>query len=122
MAIAFIEFKKQWLDADGFEELFAEAVFDKTYLREIIYHDHITPASKFVEYIKSGRFIKDFRKGKDFLEYEEHGFRLKAEEIKAPERLLEKVEQALKDAINYEYMDKETAKTLQSFRGILSKL
>jgi hypothetical protein len=122
MAIAFIEFKKQWLDADGYEELFAEAVFDKTYLREIIYHDHITPMPKFVEYIKSGRFIMDFRRDKAFLKYEEHGFRLIAEEIKAPERLLEKIEQALKDAINYEYTDKEIAKTLQNFRYILSKL
>jgi hypothetical protein len=122
MTIAFIEFKKQWLEADDYEELYAEAVFDKTYLREIIYHDYITPMPKFVEYIKSGRFIKDFRRDKDFLEYEEHGFRLIAKEIKAPERLLEKVEQTLKDAINYEYMDKETAKTLQNFRDILSKL
>ncbi len=56
------------------------------------------------------------------MEYEEHGFRLIAKEIKAPERLLEKVEQTLKDATNYEYMDKETAKTLQNFRDILSKL
>ncbi len=122
MAIAFIEFKKQWLDADDYEELFAEAIFDKTYLREIIYHDHITPAPKFVEYIKSGHFIKDFRRDNDFLEYEEQGFKLIAKEIKAPERLLGKVEQALKDAINYEYTDQETAKTLQNFRDILSKL
>ena len=44
MTIAFIEFKKRWLDTDDYEELYAEAIFDKTYLREIIYHDHITPA------------------------------------------------------------------------------
>ena len=122
MTIAFIEFKKQWLDTDGYEELFAEAVFDKTYLKEITYHDHITPMPRFAEYINSGRFIKDFRKGKEFLEYKEHGFRLIAEEIKAPERLVENVEQALKDAINYEYTDKETAKVLQSCRSILSRL
>ncbi len=122
MTIVFIEFKKQWLGVDDYEELFAEAVFDKTFLREIIYHDIITPMPKFVEYIKSGRFIKDFRRDKKNLEYEERGLRLIAKEIKAPERLLEKVEQALKDAINYEYMNKETATTLQSFRDILSKL
>lgn len=122
MAIAFIEFKKLWLDDNEYEELYAEAVFDNTYLKEIIYHDHITPAPKFVEYIKSGRFIKDFRIDKDNFEYEEHGFKLTAKEIKAPERLLVKVEQALKDAIDYEYTDKETAKTLQNFRDILSKL
>jgi hypothetical protein len=122
MTVAFIEFKKQWLDTDDYEELYAEAVFDKNYLREIVYHDHITPAPKFVEYIKSGGFIKDFRQDKDSWEYEEQGFKLVAKEIKAPERLLVKVEQALKDAINYEYTDKETAKTLQNFQDILSKL
>jgi hypothetical protein len=122
MTIVFIEFKKQWLGVDGYEELFAEAVFDKTFLKEIIYHDIITPMPKFVEHIKSERFIKDFRRGKKFWEHEERGLRLIAKEIKAPELLLEKVEQALKDAINYEYTDKETVKTLQSFRDILSKL
>jgi hypothetical protein len=45
-----------------------------------------------------------------------------AEEIKAPERLLEDVEQALKDAVNYKYTDRETAKALQSCRNILSHL
>jgi ketol-acid reductoisomerase len=122
MAIVFIEFKKQWLGVDDYEELFAEAVFDKTFLREIIYHDIITPMPKFVEYINSGRFIRDFLRNKNHLEYEERGLRLIAEEIKTPERLLEKVEQALKDAINYEYTDQETAKILQSFREVLSKL
>ena len=110
MAIVFIKFKKQWLEVDDYEELFAEAVFDKTFLREIIYHDIITPMPKFVEYIKTGRFIKDFRRDKNYLEYKERGLRLIAEEIKAPELLLEKVEQALNDAINYEYTDKKTAK------------
>ena len=122
MAIVFIEFKKRWLEVDDYEELFAEAVFDKNYLRKIIYHDIITPMPKFAEYINSGRFIKDFRRDKNYLEHEEGGLRLIAEEIKEPELMLEKVEQALKDAINYEYTDKETAKTLQNFRDILSKL
>ncbi len=122
MTITFIEFKKQWLDADDCEELYAEAVFDKTYLREIIYHDHITPMPNFVEYIKSGRFIKEFRNDKESLEYEEHGFILIAEEIIAPERLLEKIEHALMDAINYEHTDTETSIALQSCFNILSKL
>ena len=126
MAITFIEFKKQWLDGHPDKELFAEAVFDKTYLREITYHDHITPIPKFIEYIKSEQFIKDFRRGKVFLEYpsksENSGYRLIAEEIKAPERLLENVEQALKDAANYKYTDRETAKALQSCIDILSHL
>ncbi len=121
MTIAFIEFKKQWLDADDYEELYAEAVFDKTYLREIIYHDHITPAPKFLEYIKSGRFIKDFRRNKNFLGYEENGFKIIAKEIKAPERLLVTLEQALMDVINYEHTDKEIAKTLQNFQDVVSK-
>ena len=126
MAIKFIEFKKQWLDGYPDKELFAEAVFDKTYLKEIIYHDHITPVSKFKGYIESGQFIKDFRRDKVLLEYpsknKNDGFRLIAEEIKAPERLLENVKQALKDAIDYEHMDKETAKALQSYRDVISRL
>lgn len=126
MAIIFIEFKKQWLDGHPDKELFAEAVFDKTYLREIIYHDHITPITKFKEYIENGLFIKDFRRDKVFLEYPSQsgngGYRLIAEEIKAPERLLGDVEQALKDAVNYKYMDRETAKALQSCLNILSHL
>ena len=126
MAITFIEFKKQWLDGHPDKELFAEAVFDKTYLREIIYHDHITPIPKFKKYIESGQFIKDFRRDKVFLEYpsksENGGYRLIAEEIKAPERLLEDVEQALKDAVNYKYTDRETVTALQSCQNILSHL
>jgi hypothetical protein len=126
MAIKFIEFKKQWLDGHSNKELFAEAIFDKTYLREIIYHDHITPIPKFKEYIESGRFINDFRRNKVFLEYPSKsgkgGYRLIAEEIKAPERLLEDVEQALKDAVNYKYTDRESANALQRCRDILSHL
>ncbi len=122
MTITFIEFKKQWLDADDCEELYAEAMFDKTYLRKIIYHDHITPMPNFVEYIKSGRFIMEFRKDKEALEYGEHGFRLIAEEKIVPERLLEKIEESLIDAINYEHTDTETAIALKNCLNILSKL
>lgn len=126
MAITFIEFKKQWLDGHPDKELFAEAVFDKTYLREIIYHDHITPVPKFKEYIGSEQFIKDFRRNKVVLEYpsknKNGGYRLIAKEIKAPERLLEDVERALKDAANYEHTDPETVKALQSCQNILSHL
>ena len=126
MAVKFIEFKKQLLDGDPYKELFAEAIFDKTYLRKVIYHDPITPIPEFKEYITSGQFIKDFRRDKVFLEYPSKsgngGYRLIAEEIKAPERLLEDVEQALKDAVNYKYTDRETVKALQSCQNILSHL
>jgi len=64
MAVKFIEFKKQLLDGDPYKELFAEAIFDKTYLRKVIYHDPITPIPEFKEYITSGQLYtkKSFEK------------------------------------------------------------